>query len=183
MNGTMDCKKFEIELTDLVMTPGATPSLGAVAHMKVCPPCTEEYLSFQATLSLLDSWQAPEPTPYFDQKLAVLLREEQAAPPMGWFERLTTRLRLNTGRGLRPAMVGALSLALVVGGGSIFLVPGPAPAHHPPVQASATVNDLEILERNEQAFQQTDALQQDEDSATDGGQTNQDAAPPSTPIS
>ena len=175
----MDCKKFETELTDIVLTPGATPSLAAAAHMKVCPPCAEEYLSFQQTFSLLDTWKAPEPTPYFDQKLAVLLREEQAAPPMGWFERLTTRLRLNTGRNFRPAMVGALSLALMVGGGSVFIVNPSAP----PVQAaSATVNDLQILDRNEQAFQQMDTLQQDEDNSG-GSQNTPDTAPVALPSS
>jgi hypothetical protein len=172
----MDCKSFETELTDLVLIPGATPSLAAVAHMKACPPCAEEYVSFQATFSLLDTWKAPEPTPYFDQKLAVLLREEQAAPPMGWFERLTTRMRLNTGRSFRPAMAGALALALIAGGGSVFFIPGPT--QHP-VQASATVTDLQILERNEQAFQEMDALQQpDNDNGSvpaspDAGNTTQ----------
>jgi len=170
----MDCKSFETELMDLVLTPNLTPSVAAVAHMKSCPPCTEEYVSFQKTFSLLDTWQVPEPTPYFDQKLAVLIREEQAAPRMGWFESLVTRLRFNTGRNFRPAMVGALSLALLVGGGSAFI-----PAYiNTPVQASATVNDLQILDRNEQAFQQMDELQQDDDS---GSQTDQDAAPAAPP--
>jgi hypothetical protein len=159
-NIEMDCKKFEAELMDLVLTPGTTPSVAAAAHLKVCPPCTEEYLSFQATFSLLDTWQAPAPTPYFDQKLAVLIREEQAAPPMGWFERLTTRLRFNTGRNFRPAMAGALSLALLVGAGSVILPPTP---NTPTTAASATVNDLQILDKNEQAFQQMDVLQQDDD--------------------
>jgi hypothetical protein len=172
----MDCKTFEHELIDLVLTPDSTPSVSAVAHMKACPPCAEEYVSFQNTFSLLDTWQAPEPTPYFDQKLAVLLREEQAAPRMGWFESLMTRLRFNTGRNFRPAMVGALSLALMVGGGSVLVVV-PFPGGHP-VQASATVNDLQILDRNEQAFQQLDELQQDDDS---GSQTNQDQAPAAPP--
>jgi hypothetical protein len=170
----MDCKKFENELMDLVLTPGATPSVAAVAHLKECPPCTEEYVSFQKTFAVLDSWKAPEPTPYFDQKLAVLLREEQAAPRMGWFESLMTRLRFNTGRGFRPAMAGALSVALIAGGGSIFI----PQMINPPVQASATVNDLQILDRNEKAFQQMDVLEQDEDSGT---QTNQDAAPAASP--
>jgi hypothetical protein len=167
----MDCKSFEAELMDIVLTPDQTPSVAAAAHMKECPPCTEEYVSFQKTFALLDTWQAPEPTPYFDQKLAVLLREEQAAPRMGWFESLMTRLRFNTGRSFRPAMIGALSLVLVAGGGSAFvLTPGNSGT---PVPASATVTDLQILDRNEQAFQQMDQLQQDDDSA----QPTQDTAP------
>jgi hypothetical protein len=172
----MDCKNFESELMDIVLTPDQTPSVAAVAHMKECPPCTEEYISFQQTFALLDTWQAPEPTPYFDQKLAVLLREEQDAPRMGWFESLVTRMRFNTGRNFRPAMVGALSLALIVGGGSAFVI---SPINTgTPVQASATVTDLQILDRNEQAFQQMDQLQQDDDN---GSQTNQDAAPAAPP--
>ena len=178
MNTTKDCRKFQTELPELVLTPGATPSPAAVAHMRSCPPCAEEYLSFQQTFSLLDSWRLPEPSSYFDQKLAVRLREEQAKPPMSWFERLSTRLLLNTGRNFRPAMAGALALALVAAGGSYV---GLGPLHGPqPVQASATVTDLQILDRNEQAFQQMDALQQDDDS---GPQTNDDSGQSTNPTS
>ena len=173
----MDCKNFQNELTDLVLTPGATPSLAAVAHLKVCPPCTEEYLSFQRTFSLLDTWTAPEPTPYFDQKLAVLLREEQAAPRMGWFESLATRLRFNTGRNFRPAVAGALALALIVGGGSIATVERPIAA---PVQASATVTDLQILDRNQTVIQQLDELQQDGADGTAQPANDQNQAVPPT---
>ena len=110
----MDCKEFQGELPALVLTPGATPSVAAVAHMEVCPPCMEEYVSFQATFRALDAWELPEPTAYFDQKLAVRLREEQTAPRMGWLERLTTSLQLNTGRRFRPMVAGALALAMLV---------------------------------------------------------------------
>lgn len=170
----MDCKTFQSELPDLVLTAGARPSLAAVAHMMSCEPCADEYLSFQQTFAALDTWQVPQPTPYFDQKLGVRLREAQANPPMGIFERLYTRFTLNTGRNFRPAMVGALALALIAGGGSYVGISGPHPGQHTP-QASATVNDLQILDRNEQAFQQLDALQQDEENATP------DAAPTDGP--
>ena len=170
----MNCKDFQNELPDLVLNlnldPDQKPSLAAAAHLKTCPPCTEEYVSFQKTFSLLDAWKAPEPTPYFDQKMAVLLREEQAQPRMGWFAQLADRLRFNTGRNFRPAVAGALALALIVGGGSIATVERPIAA---PVQASATVTDLQILDRNEQAFKQLDELQQDDNS---GAQTNPDAS-------
>ena len=173
MRNEMDCKNFEAELMEIVLTPGATPSVAAAAHLRVCPPCTEEYLSFQSTFSLLDTWQAPEPTAYFDQKLVVLIREEQAAPPMGWVEGFMTRLRLNTGRNFRPALAGALSLALIVGGGSLMM---PTTATQP-VKASAAVQDLQILDKNEQAFRQMDALQQDDDNSP----SPSDATPASEP--
>ncbi len=160
----MDCNSFAKELPDLVLTPGALPSVGAVAHLRICPPCAEEYVELQKTFGLLDEWRVPEPTAYFDQKMAVRLREEQAAPRMNWFERLQTRLTLNTGRNFRPAMAGALALALMVGGGSYAGLSG-AFQHASATQASAAVNDLQILDKNEQAFQELDELQQDEMSA------------------
>ena len=173
----MDCKNFQDELPDLVLTPGAKPSVAAVAHMKSCPPCAEEYLSFQHTFEVLDTWTVPEPSPYFDQKLAVMIREEQAAPKMGWLERLQTRLLFNTGRSFKPALAGALGLALLVGGGSFA---GLSTLHTDVPSASATVNDLQILGSNEQAFQQMDELQQDEDDGTQSPIDNTPAAPPAS---
>lgn len=184
MNNEMNCKTFKQELPDLVLTANATPSPAAVAHLRTCPPCADEYRSFQSTFAALDAWHAPQPTPYFDQKLAVRIREEQAAPKMSWLEQLRTRLLFNTGRSFRPLAVGALALALVVGGGGIA---GINYSNVP--QTSATVNDLQILDRNEQAFQQLDELQQDEDNSTqqpaqpagvDNNDTGTPAAPPAS---
>ena len=160
----MNCKTFQNELPDLVVSPEIAPSPAADAHLKGCPACAEELRSFQQTFAALDSWTAPEISPYFDQKMHVLLRQEIAAPKMGWFESLATRLQLNTGRQFRPAMAGALALALILGGGGAAEL-GFGGLHGTPVKASATVQDLQILDRNEQAFQQMDQLQQDEDSA------------------
>ncbi len=155
----MDCKTFQNELPDLILSPGAKPSVAAMAHLKECPPCTEELQSFQRTFAVLDTWTAPEPTLYFGQKMQVRLREEQAAPKMGWLEALKTRLLFNTGHQFRPAMAGVLALVLVAGGaGGVFTSMRSAPP-----QASATVEDLQILDRNAQAFDQLDQLQQDDD--------------------
>jgi hypothetical protein len=125
-------------------------------------------------MGLLDAWQAPEPSPYFDQKMAVLLREEQAKAPAGWMERIRERLLLNTGRQFRPAMIGALALVIVLGGGSFA---GIRVLHQQPaeVAVSATVNDLQILDKNEQAIEQMDQLLQD-DQDTDSGVAAQPAS-------
>lgn len=171
----MDCKRFQTELPDLILTMDARPSTAAAAHMKTCPPCTSDYLSLQNTFALLDTWKAPEPTPYFDQKLAVLLREEQAAPRMSFFERLQTRLLLNTGRNFRPALASALALVLIVGGGGLASLTSSS-LHSP--QASATVKDLQIFDRNEQAFRQLDELQQEDENGP-----QQDSNPASAPES
>ena len=85
------------------------PPRGAISSP--APSAARSSGSLEATFALLDAWQAPEPSPYFDQKLAVRLREEQALAPAGWFERLKSRLLFNTGRQFRPALAGALGIA------------------------------------------------------------------------
>jgi hypothetical protein len=165
----MNCTTCKSELPDLLFDPGADPASGQHiqlrAHLDACAECRAEFAALQHTFDLLDAWKAPDPSPYFDQKLAVLLREEQAKPAAGWLERLHTRLLFNTGRQFRPMLAGALALAVVAGGGtfagvSLLSHPAPIPAT---ATASATVDDLQILDRNAQAIQQMDQLLQDDD--------------------
>jgi hypothetical protein len=162
---TMNCHNCKSVLPDLLLDPMAASNAEARAHIETCAGCREELHSLEATFALLDSWQAPEPSAYFDQKMTVLLREEQANPPAGWFERLRSRILFNTGRSLRPAMAGALALVLVVTGGTIADI---SVTHHARTEASATINDLQILDNNEQAIQTMDELLQDDNSGDDG---------------
>ena len=167
----MNCNQIRELLPDLAAgMEASTPEISK--HIASCEMCSIHLQELQKTMALLDEWQAPEPSSYFDQKLAVRLREEQALAPAGWLERLKSRFLFNTGRQFRPALAGALALVLVVGGGtfadlSLF--------SHPRVEASATVQDLQILDKNDQAFQTMDQLLQDDGSPDDGA-----AAPPTT---
>jgi hypothetical protein len=166
----MNCKLCQNALPNLLLDPAAPENAAARDHIAACDLCAKDLASLEATLSLLDTWQAPALSPYFDQKLAVRLREQLSASPAGWFERLRTRLLFNTGRHLRPALAGAMALVLIVGGGSF----GIATFQHPrPVQVSAAVNDLQLLQKNEQALQQIDQLLDDNAPAADS-----DAASP-----
>lgn len=157
----MNCKHCQSVFLDLLLDRRAASNAAAKNHIKSCAECSREFQSLEAAFALLDEWKAPEPSPYFDQKLAVRLREEQALAPAGWFERLKSQLLFNTGRQFRPALAGALALALVVGGGTFADVSGML---HPKPQISATVQDLQILDRNDQAFQAMDQLLQDDGS-------------------
>jgi len=166
----MNCKLCRKALPDLLLAADVPANLAARAHIAQCADCARELVSYEATVSLLDLWQAPEVSPYFDQRLAVRLREAQSAPAAGWFERIVTRLQLNFGRQFRTAMVSALALLLAVGGGSFSISTFLRPQ---PVEASATVIDLQRLDKNEQALRQMDQLLQD-----DAPAANNDAAPP-----
>ncbi|HEX3572264.1 MAG TPA: hypothetical protein VHU44_15705 [Acidobacteriaceae bacterium] len=166
---TMNCTICKAALPDLLLDPSAA-NAEARAHMAACPGCAAELAELRATFDLLDTWDAPEVSPYFDQKLTVLLREEQAAPPEGWFERLRSRVLFNTGRQFRPAMVGVMALLLIAGGGGVGISTFTHSNNHP--QLSPAVNDLQILDKNEQALEQVDQLLQD-----DSPDDNSDAPP------
>jgi hypothetical protein len=166
----MNCKLCQAALPNLLFEPAAPKNAAARAHIATCAVCAQEFASIEDTLSLLDTWQVPEISPYFDQKLAVRLREARFASPAGWFERLRTRLLLNTGRQFRPALATAMAFVLIVGGGSFGIATF---QHSQPVQTSAAVNDLQMLDKNEQALQQMDQILQD-----DAPAASTEAAPP-----
>lgn len=164
----MNCKICQTALPDLLLDPAAPGNAAVRAHIAECEACATEFAELNATLALLDEWQAPEISPYFDQKLAVLLREEEAAPPAGFFERLKDRLIFNTGRQFRPALVGSLALLLLAGGGGFGISTLMSSGHQPFVKASPAVKDLQILDNNEQALQQMDQVLQDDGQSDDG---------------
>jgi anti-sigma factor RsiW len=167
----MNCKDCQTVLLDLLLDPGVPTHGAARKHLESCPKCNQEFKSLEATFTLLDAWKAPDPSPYFDQKLAVRLREEQAKAPEGWFERLKSRLLFNTGRQFRPALAGALALILLAGGGTFANLSG---FSHSKPQASAAVQDLQILDKNDQALQAMDQLLQDD------GPVDDNATPPTS---
>src|SRR5271154_3536182 len=167
----MNCKDCQTVFLDLLLEPAAPANVAARSHIESCANCRQEFESLKATFALLDAWKAPEPSAYFDQKLTVRLREEQAMAPAGWFERMKSRLLFNTGRQFRPALTGALALLLVIGGGTFANLSDFS--HHTP-EISATVQDLQILDKNDQALQTMDQLLQDT------GTTEDPSGPPSS---
>jgi hypothetical protein len=169
MTSNQTCNQCQSALPDLLLDPASPANLTARAHLSVCNACNQEFQTLQATLNLLDIWHAPEPSAFFDQKLAVRLREEQATAPAGWLERLQSYLQFSTGRQFRPALAGALALVLLLGGGTVADLSGVF--HKQPTQASATVEDLQILDRNDQAIQTMDQLLQEETSPDNAGGT------------
>jgi hypothetical protein len=171
----MNCRQCQSALPDLLLDPAASSNASARAHLASCSTCEEQLKSLEATFALLDTWTAPEPSSYFDQKLAVRLREEQAMAPASWFERLKDRLLFNTGHQFRPILAGALTLILLVGGGTVADL-STFSSHPPSIEASATVEDLQILDKNDQAMQTMDQLLLQDDGSTDDGAT----APPSS---
>ena len=161
----MKCEKLQVYFPDMIFDPARVPA-EAVQHLRECSRCAAEWQELQATMQLLDSWKAPEPSPYFDTRLAVRLREARESTAPGWLERLRLRLLFGNNLHLRPAAAAAFALLIVVGGGSYMGVVNLNHAAPPHQQAvSATVNDLELLDSNAQTLQQLAAF---DDTSTDG---------------
>jgi predicted anti-sigma-YlaC factor YlaD len=74
-------------------------------HLRQCPSCAAELATLRSTMALLDHWEAPDPSPYFETRLFARVREEKAkAAPRAW---------LNWVR--KPALALALTLLVVTG--------------------------------------------------------------------
>jgi anti-sigma factor RsiW len=153
-----DCKTCRTALADLLLDESYAAAHPEVAeHMAACAECRKELEELQATFALLDEWKAPEPSAYFDSKLHARLREAQASEPEGFWARTRAFLTYSTGHRLRPALAGAMVLAVMLAGGGTFAGfyqhnSGVA------VQASPAVNDLKLLDNNAQAVQQMGQL-------------------------
>ncbi len=150
----IDCNTCRTLLPDLLFAPEGVPA--AQDHLLACEPCRLELAELQATMHLLDTWTAPEPTPYFDARLRARLREAQTEAPEGLWERLVDTLRFSTGWGLRPALAGAFLFLLLLGGGTAATVW--SGHERAPAVSSPAVNDLRIFDNNAQALQQMDLL-------------------------
>jgi hypothetical protein len=167
----MICRNIKSKMPDLLLDPQAV-SPDVRAHLASCAECAQELRELQATMAAMDLWEAPEPSPYFDGRMSVLLREEQQNPPAGWLERLRARLTFGDRMSLRPVAAAALALVVAVGGGmyGVFVDHG---TPQPQPQQSQVIRDLQSLDENAQVFQQLNSM--DEQDAGDNG-----AAAPST---
>jgi hypothetical protein len=115
------------------------------SHLATCMGCAEELKALRSTMSLLDEWQVPEPSPYFDTRFEARLREEMAKPQAGWFR----------GWFGQPVLAGALTVLLGVGVGVMLTrghsgrVTGANVMVEPPGSA---VSDLQTLDKNHDMY-------------------------------
>jgi len=158
----MTCPEIKNNLAEVVYESRPLPE-EIRKHLAECAGCTAELAEMEATWKLLDEWQAPQPSAFFDAKLYARLRTEQAKTPASLLERVKAWWLYSTDLPMRPMAAGALAMALAVGGGTFALLDHqtvPAP------QTSATVRDLQSYDGNAQLFQQLNSLDGDEDNAS-----------------
>jgi predicted anti-sigma-YlaC factor YlaD len=156
----MNCTQIRELLPDLAAGMDAsTPEPEVEKHIASCADCAAHLRDLQKTMALLDEWQAPEPSPYFDIRLQARVREEMARPATGWLNWVNW-LR-------RPAW--AMSLAAVIFAGALFVgsksyisqteaIATKPPSLGLPVQPGTAVGDLQALERNDELYADFDVL-------------------------
>jgi len=141
----------------------ATPEVKA--HLDTCTECAGKLEAFRQTMSLLDEWQAPEPSPYFDFRRRARLREESAKQPGGWLRWLR-----------KPGLAAAFALMMVVSVSLIRLNSGHvntaqsgnnpgvstspliAVAPQAPAEPGTAVGDLQALEKNQNLYSDFEVL-------------------------
>lgn len=163
----MNCNRIQEQLPDLAA--GMAPGIPEVeAHITSCAACATKLQEMRQTMALLDEWQVPEPSPYFDTRVKALVREEMARPAPGWLHWLR-----------RPVLVLSMALAFLAGMalvlGRSYLVQTEAintkpPEMTVPIEPGTAVGDLEALEKNHELYADFDIL--DELQVQDDGTAN-----------
>lgn len=152
------CRKMDAELADLLLDP-ENASAKVREHVANCDGCRGELEALRATMGLMDAWPAPEPSPFFFTRLSARMREEREAHPAGWLGRMRARLAYGQRMQPRPLAAMALTVLLLLGGGTYLSVSN---LMQPPVQANntnaAVVHDLQTLDNNAQVLDTLESL-------------------------
>lgn len=165
----MNCNDMNSKLPDLVFESemfDAMVKSDMESHLAGCPECRQELEELRATMSLLDTWEAPEPNPYFLTRLNARLDEEREAEPVGWpmswYEKLRARLVYGSRVTLRPVAAMALTVVVLIGGGAYL---GFSNLEQPvaPAPQAAVVHDLQTLDNNAQLLDQLESLSSQND--------------------
>ena len=152
------------QLADLLLDTHRVPAK-VQAHVAECGDCQGELAKLQAAMQLLDTWEVPEPSPYFLTRLGARMREERQAAPAGWLARRIARIRASIAYGpglhVRPLAAMALTVVLLLGGGTYL---GVTDWMQPvqPTPLAATVHDLQVLDSNAQVLDQMESLSSNE---------------------
>ena len=151
-----NCTGMESKLADLLLDPEGAPAK-MKTHVDACEHCRAELAELRATMALLDTWKGPEPSPYFVSRLDARMREQREAEPAGWFERMRTRFIYGPHTHVRPLAAMALTVMLLVGGGTYLGITDWDQTGNPSGQA-AVVHDLQTLDSNAQLLDQLETL-------------------------
>ena len=150
-----NCNETRELMPDLAA--GLTAVTPAVkAHLDSCAECAGKLEAFRQTMALLDEWQAPEPSPYFDVRLNARLREESAKQPVGWLRWLRKPVLAVS---FALLMVASVTLVRMnIGRSGSTTTPEVAVGLQAPAEPGTAVGDLQALEKNQNLYSDFDVL-------------------------
>ncbi len=157
------CNGIDGKLADVLLAPDSAPA-SVKAHVAGCESCRAELEELRSTLSLLDVWKTPEPSPYFMTRFGARLAELRAAPPASWMARLRARFAYGPQMHIKPLAVMTLTVMLLLGGGAYLDISN---WDQPPAAAgqAAVVHDLQTLDNNAQLLDQLEAISNNDTNA------------------
>jgi hypothetical protein len=146
----MKCNEICELMPDLAAgLDGVTPEVNK--HLESCAGCAGKLNEFRQTMALLDEWQVPEPSPYFDVRLRARLREEAARQPAGWWQWIR-----------KPALAISLAVLMVMSITLFRTDAGRNPAPDGPRAMMAApgtaVGDLQALDKNSDLYSDFEIL-------------------------
>ncbi len=158
------CAEMDERLADLLLDPEAVP-VNVTTHVAGCENCRLHLEELRATMALLDVWEAPEPSPYFMTRFQARMGDERAVRT-GWLARVVDRLRdrilLGPQLHARPLAAMALTVLLILGGGTYLGITDWEQPEQAPGQA-AVVHDLQTLDSNAQLLDQLESISGNQD--------------------
>jgi len=148
----MKCTEIREVMPDLAAgLSTTTPEIEQ--HLGTCSECSIKLDEFRQTMAVLDEWQVPEPSPYFDIRLQANLREEMNRQPVSAWLRWMRK----------PALALSLTV-LMVASVTLFRGSDPVGSVHGDKQLAASiepgsaVSDLEALDKNHDLYSDFDVL-------------------------
>ncbi len=158
----MSCNELRDQLVDVACGTEASAELSK--HVESCAACATTLNELRKTMSLLDEWQAPEPSPYFDVRLQARLREEQQKAHASWLD------------WFRKPVLGAAAALLIAAAVGLMQThdAGSKPGPSSPAQyvAGTASGDLQFLDKNADLVQDFDALDALDTTVDNGPATN-----------
>jgi anti-sigma factor RsiW len=147
----MECNEIREVMPDLAAGLSAATT-EVEQHLSGCSECAAKLVAFRQTMSLLDEWQAPEPSPYFDVRLRARMRAEGTKQAVSWLQWLP-----------KPALAVSFALLMAVGV-TLFQKGGRQPVQNSQPLASVqgepgtAVGDLQALDKNHELYSDFDLL-------------------------
>jgi predicted anti-sigma-YlaC factor YlaD len=146
----MKCKEMCELMPDLAAGSDAVAP-EVKEHLESCAACAGKLNEFRQTMALLDEWQVPEPSPYFDVRLRASLREEAARQPAGLWQWIR-----------KPALAISLAVLMVMSVTLFRTDAGRNPTTAGPSAMMAApgtaVGDLQALDKNGELYSDFEIL-------------------------